>query len=391
MNPEKTETQSGKGVLLMIAGAKGAIGSTLAASLAALRRNPDMVSPYLTTGDKFPYLGKVSQMEMAGWDPAMISFPEALLRCGVLGKEIWQPYAAEMEDIPVKASPDAGLELKSQVERLKSEMAEFKARFAGLAPVLVNLLPAGPLHELDKYFTLDQIYENVRQVPLPDIAYAAAAVESGIPVVNFTPNNIEIPAIAETANRRGVPVCGRDGKTGQTYFKVVLASALRARHLLVNGWYSLNILGNADGENLMNSDNAAGKLDNKTEVLEDVLGYVPGESRYGHSSHQVRIDYYPPRSDAKEAWDVIDFEGVFGLPMSLRVNLQGRDSILAAPMVMDLARWMVALSFSGRGGPVPELAFYFKKPAGRDAPAGFAEQIEQLAALEKACSLQTRK
>lgn len=232
MIPAETAGESAKGVLLLVAGAKGAIGSTLAASVVALHRDPDMVKPFLTTGEKFPHLGEVSQMEMAGWDPAMISFPGALSRCGVLEKAFWQPYVSEIEDIPVRRSPDAGLDLISQVEHLKSDMADFRARFSGLVPVLVNLLPAGAGHELNQYLTLQQLYENIGQSRPADIAYAAAAVESGVPVVNFTPNNIEIPAIVEAANRRGVPVCGRDGKTGQTYFKVVLASALRARQEL---------------------------------------------------------------------------------------------------------------------------------------------------------------
>jgi hypothetical protein len=120
----------------------------------------------------------------------------------------------------------------------------------------------------------------------------------------------------------------------------------------VDGWYSLNILGNQDGKNLMDPNRAAGKLSNKTDILDDIMGYQVGE-RYGVSSHKVQIDYYPPRGDAKEAWDVIDFLGVFGLPMSMRLNLQVRDSVLAAPLVLDLARWMIVLQMAGCSGPVP--------------------------------------
>ena len=169
-----------------------------------------------------------------------------------------------------------------------------------------------------------------------------------MPVVNFTPNEIEIPSLLHEAEERGVPLAGRDGKTGQTYLKVVLASALKARKLYVDGWYSLNILGNADGKNLMEPGKAEGKLINKTEILDEILGYSVGEKRSQTASHKVHIDYYPPRGDAKEAWDVIDFMGLFGLPMSLRLNLQGRDSILAAPLVLDLARWMAVLQRSGK-------------------------------------------
>jgi myo-inositol-1-phosphate synthase len=204
-------------------------------------------------------------------------------------------------------------------------------------------------------------------------------------VVNFTPNEIEIPSLLHEAAERGVPLAGRDGKTGQTYLKVVLASALKARKLYVDGWYSLNILGNADGKNLMEPGKAEGKLMNKTEILDEILGYSVGE-RYQAASHKVHIDYYPPRGDAKEAWDVIDFLGLFGLPMSLRLNLQGRDSILAAPLVLDLARWMAALQRSGKSGLVPELGFYFKKPLGDKPFLTFEDQLTGLHDLEESCN-----
>ena len=146
----------------------------------------------------------------------------------------------------------------------------------------------------------------------------------------------------------------------------------------------MNILGNEDGKNLADPRRAAGKLANKTEVLEEILGYPVG-GRYGASSHKVVIDYYPPRGDSKEAWDVIDFSGLFGLPMSLRLNLQARDSILAAPLVIDLARWMVFLQMAGRSGLVPELGFYFKKPLGPNPPLSFQDQLAQLGQLELFC------
>jgi len=135
---------------------------------------------------------------------------------------------------------------------------------------------------------------------------------------------------------------------------------------------------------LMDPDCARGKLANKTELLDDVLGYRVGEA-YGESTHKVHIDYYPPRGDAKEAWDVIDIKGLFGLPMSIRVNLQGRDSILAAPMALDLARWVVLLQAVGRGGHVPELGFFFKKPEGEDTAATYEDQLRDLKDLEAFC------
>jgi myo-inositol-1-phosphate synthase len=203
-------------------------------------------------------------------------------------------------------------------------------------------------------------------------------------VANFTPNDLTQPAVIETALANQVPLAGRDGKTGQTYFKVVLASAFRARHLYVDGWYSMNILGNADGRNLMDPERAHGKLENKTRLLDDILGYHVGE-HYGEPTHKVHIDYYPPRGDAKEAWDVIDLKGLFDLPMSVRINLQGRDSILAAPMALDLALWMVRLKECGYQGPVAELGFFFKKPEGSNPSYSFVDQIQDLQRLAADC------
>lgn len=374
--------RSQKGVLLLVAGIKGAIGSTVAAALAIMQSQPETVLPYLTTGKKFHFLGAARQMAVAGWDRDPASFDRALDCCGVLEKSLWEPCLPELNKIAVRPAPGVGTGVKEQVAQVKADIAAFQKQHPGLVPVFVNLLPAGVCHDLHGFSTLADLYETATDVPA-DIVYAAAALESGIAVVNFTPNDVEIPALVNTAVAAGVPLTGKDGKTGQTYFKVVLASSLLARRLHVNGWYSLNILGNADGENLMDPQHAACKLDNKTGVLEEVLGYAPGEKRHNKSAHKVHIDYYPPRGDAKEAWDVIDFEGIFGLPMSMRINLQGRDSILAAPMVMDLARWMAALTLSGRSGPVPELAFFFKKPVGADGPVGFEKQMAALEKLEK--------
>ncbi|MFP4532172.1 MAG: inositol-3-phosphate synthase [Desulfobacterales bacterium] len=378
---------SNKGVLILAAGIRGAIGSTLAAAVCAVKDNPDLILPYLMTGEKFAWLGKPEDFEIAGWDISEGSIADALVRQGVLEKGIWQPYADAIDRLPVKAAPESGAPLKAQVDQIKADIKVFMADCPGCVPVLVNLLPAGNCHDLDRFSSLSDLYAAVSEPPLSDIPYVLAAVEAGVPVVNFTPNVVEIPSVVNTARETGVPIAGRDGKTGQTYFKVVLAAAFRARALFVNGWYSLNILGNADGENLMDPEHAACKLENKTDVLADVLGYSPGMRQYGKSAHKVHIDYYPPRGDAKEAWDAIDFESIFGLPMSLRLNLQGRDSILAAPMVLDLSRWAAAAKTAGCAGLIPELAFYFKKTFG-DAPAGFEGQLAALDNFEN--DLKTR-
>jgi myo-inositol-1-phosphate synthase len=302
----------------------------------------------------------------------------------VLFDDLWKPYQPNIDDITIVEAAPFDLNLNEQIEYLMKDIQTFRNQYANARTVMINLLPAGVQTNLNRFPNLSQLLSEIDPLSFPDLAYVLAAIRSGIPVVNFTPNYFEIPVIVQEAVQHKVPVAGYDGKTGQTYLKVVLASALKARRFYVDGWYSLNLLGNADGKNLMDPERACGKVANKTELLDDILGYPVGQ-RYGEASHKVHIDYYAPRGDAKEAWDVIDFQGMFGLPMSIRLNLQGRDSILAAPLILDLARWMAALKMAGRSGMIPELAFYFKKPAGDNPPLSFQDQIFSLQALEMEC------
>lgn len=378
-----------RSLLLLIAGAKGAIGSTLAVAAEALHDDPAPILSSLTTAGRFPWLGPEEKIYVAGWDPAPESLTRATEIHGVLPPHILSRYADRLAFMPM-VHPPALPDLEEQVSRLMSDIRTFREAHPGSEPVLVNLLPSGRRTDPKGCRELADVCRVYDPVTCPDLAYGLAAVRSGVPVVNFTPNNLEVPAIVEEAVSNGVPLSGRDGKTGQTYFKVVLASAFKSRSLRVDGWYSLNILGNADGRNLMDPECAKEKLSNKTQLLDDILGYSVGE-RYGTPSHKVHIDYYPPRGDAKEAWDVIDFVGMFGMPMSLRLNLQGRDSILAAPMVLDLARWMATLKLAGRSGPVSDLGFYFKHPVGEHPPVTFDEQLQRLHDLHEACETAIRK
>jgi myo-inositol-1-phosphate synthase len=294
--------------------------------------------------------------------------------------------ASDLDRMTIRRAPSSTLGFRQQVEHVMADIQAFKEEMPDALPVFINLLPAGPITKLEHCRSLNGLYDAVEPDIIPDLSYCLAAILSEIPVVNFTPNFIEIPCVINEAVKRGVPVAGRDGKTGQTYLKVVLASALKARNFTVDGWYSLNILGNEDGRNLMDPENAAGKVANKTQLLDDILGYSVGQ-KYAAPAHKVHIDYYPPRGDAKEAWDVIDFTGLFNLPMSIRINLQGRDSILAAPLILDLGRWLAALQMAGRSGPVPELGFYFKKPVGENPPLTFQEQVAKLKELERECNV----
>ena len=373
-----------RSLLLMVAGAKGAVASTLAVAVATLQKDPDTLLNSLTTRNSFPYLALPHAIHMAGWDTQPAKLSDCIKTHRVVPEYIWKPYQSTLDEILIFQAPPPDLDLKAQVGHLMQDIQDIKKHHSNALPVLINLLPAGIQLDLENFTSLSQLYSKVDPSKFPDLAYVLASILSGIPVVNFSPNHLEFPVIVQQAVKHNVPVCGRDGKTGQTYFKVVLASALKARCLHVDGWYSLNILGNADGKNLLNPERAAGKLANKTELLDDILGYPVGE-KYGEPCHKVHIDYYPPRGDAKEAWDVIDFQGMFGLPMSIRLNLQGRDSILATPLILDLSRWMAVLKLTGRSGLIPELGFYFKKPLGKNAPLNFQDQVHSLRELEKEC------
>mgnify|MGYP000574976784 FL=1 len=370
-------------LLLLVAGAKGAIGSTLALASCMMQRQPDLISPYLTTSDLWGDAADAQQVHMAGWDRNPMAMTEALALHGVVPETLWTGNREALNAIPVAAAPKNGLSVSAQIEQLIRDIDGFRQLFPEAQPVMVNLLPAC----VECSLAHGNNGDNMTGGRFPDLAYARAAIRAGIPVVNFTPNDLGDGDLLATAAEKGIPLVGRDGKTGQTYFKVVLASAFKARHLRVDGWYSLNILGNADGRNLMDPDCARGKLANKTNLLDEILGYPVGEA-YGEGAHKVHIDYYPPRGDAKEAWDVIDIKGLFGLSMSIRVNLQGRDSILAAPMALDLARWVVLLQAAGRGGAIPELGFYFKKPEGEAPAATWEDQLRDLKGLVAYCRQQ---
>jgi myo-inositol-1-phosphate synthase len=204
--------------------------------------------------------------------------------------------------------------------------------------------------------------------------YAYAAISAGVPYGNFTPSMAaDVPALIELAETRKVPIAGKDGKTGQTFIKTVLAPALKARALHVDGWYSTNILGNRDGLALSNEDSLASKVKTKSSVLDDILGYAVED-------HIVDIRYYRPRGDNKEAWDNIDITGFLGRPMQIKVNFLCRDSILAAPLAIEIARCLDLAKRRGDYGVQEQLSVFFKLPMtkqGRPEQA-FAVQEQML-------------
>jgi myo-inositol-1-phosphate synthase len=197
----------------------------------------------------------------------------------------------------------------------------------------------------------------------PSMLYAWAAITSGVPFANGAPNlTVDVPALTDLARQHGVPICGKDFKTGQTLMKTILAPGFKARLLGMNGWFSTNILGNRDGEVLDDPESFKTKEESKLGVLEYILQPKLYPDLYGKIHHKVRINYYPPRGDNKEGWDNIDIFGWLGYPMQIKVDFLCRDSILAAPIVLDLVLFLDLAKRAGMRGIQEWLSFYFKSP-----------------------------
>src|SRR6185369_3362918 len=197
----------------------------------------------------------------------------------------------------------------------------------------------------------------------PSQIYAYAALKSNVPFANGAPNlTTDIPVMLDLARERQVPICGKDFKTGQTFMKTLLAPGFKARMLGINGWFSTNILGNRDGEVLDDPGSFKSKEETKLSVLEQILQPKLYPDLYENLYHAVRINYYPPRGDAKEGWDNIDIFGWLGYPMQIKIDFLCRDSILAAPLVLDLVLFMDLAQRSGMRGIQEWLSFYFKAP-----------------------------
>lgn len=223
---------------------------------------------------------------------------------------------------------------------------------------------AGSVHE-----TLDAFERGLKgNAPeiSPSMIYAYAAISLGIPFANGAPNlSVDISALVELAAKRGVPIAGKDFKTGQTLMKTVIAPGLKARMLGLQGWFSTNILGNRDGEVLDDPDSFRAKEVSKSGVLSAILQPELYPDLYGHYYHKVRIEFYPPRGDAKEGWDNVDIVGWLGQPMQIKLNFLCRDSILAAPIVLDLILFLDLAQRAGLSGIQEWLSFYFKSPMAR--------------------------
>ncbi|MFZ2447828.1 MAG: inositol-3-phosphate synthase [Syntrophobacteraceae bacterium] len=265
--------------------------------------------------------------------------------------------------------------LRGDIRAIRSNLLEFRRKQGVEKIVVVNLasteppLELGPCHD-DPAALEDILDRNDREKVRASTLYAYAAILEGFPYINFTPSNAAlVPAIVRLAEQRGAPVMGNDGKTGETLVKSALAPMFACRNLEVMSWSGFNILGNLDGQVLNNPGNKESKIRTKDRVLSKVLGYSP------HST--VGIDYVPSLDDQKTAWDFIHFRGFLGAKMSLQFVWQGYDSILAAPLVLDMIRLAELAKRRGEAGLMPHLASFFKAPIGVDAHA-LADQFRML-------------
>ncbi|MEL7209157.1 MAG: inositol-3-phosphate synthase, partial [Actinomycetota bacterium] len=265
---------------------------------------------------------------------------------------------------------------RAMLEQIQADIQAFRDKHLVDRMVMIwcasteVFIEPGPAHQTVEAFEA-AIDANDASIA-PSMLYAYASILEGVPFANGAPNLcVDTPALRTLATEKGVPISGKDFKTGQTLMKTVLAPMLKARMLGLSGWYSTNILGNRDGEVLDDPENFKTKEESKLGVLEQVLEPDRYPELYGDVYHKVRINYYPPRGDNKEGWDNIDLFGWMGYPMQLKVDFLCRDSILAAPLALDLCLFSDLAQRAGLGGIQEWLSFYYKSP--QVAPGLYAE------------------
>ncbi|MDX6380346.1 MAG: myo-inositol-phosphate synthase [Rubrobacteraceae bacterium] len=329
----------------------------------------------------FVPLAGMEELVFGGWDAFPDDAYEAAAQAGVLEKGHLNTVRDELKEVkPFPAVFDpryvARIEathkkeygsLREAAERVRDDIRAFKEKHGLERVVMVNCSSTEAyLQPQEAHFSLEGLEKALdRSDPSisPSMIYAYAAIQEGVPYANGAPSlAVDIPALVQLANERDVPVAGKDFKTGQTLMKTIVAPGLKARMLGLKGWYSTNILGNRDGEVLDDEKSLKSKEVSKLSVLEHILQPEVYPGLYGDISHVVKINYYPPRGDAKEGWDNIDVFGWLGYPMQIKINFLARDSILAAPIVLDLVLFLDLAQRAGMGGIQEWLSFYFKSP-----------------------------
>jgi myo-inositol-1-phosphate synthase len=329
----------------------------------------------------FVPLAQLDDLVFAAWDIFEENAYEAARTAAVIDTPLLERLRAELEPIrPLPAVFDRryvkrldgpnvkrGSSKRDLVAQLRSDIRNF-AQAHSLDRLVVlwcasteAYMTEGKAHESLAAFE-DALDANDETIT-PSMLYAYAALQEGVPFGNAAPNlGVDTAALVELAGERHVPIAGKDLKTGQTLLKTIIAPGLKSRMLGVSGWYSTNILGNRDGEVLEDPDCFRTKEVSKTGVLDQILQPDLYPDLYGGLCHKVHINYYPPRGDNKEGWDNIDLYGWLHYPMQLKINFLCRDSILAAPLVLDLALFLDLAARANRHGIQEWLSFYFKSP-----------------------------
>ena len=386
-----------KGKLGVMLVGLGAVSTTFVAGVEAIRKGLGQPIGSLTqmgtirlgkrTENRVPMiknfvpLAELDDIRFLAWDIFEDSAYESALKCGVLHESLVNQLRPELEALrPQKAvfnkryvknldghHTKEGANKYELAQQLIEDIREFRETSGVERLVMIwcasteTFIQPSAVHE-----TLETLEAGLRnnddQIP-SSMVYAYAALKLGIPFANGAPNlTIDIPALRELAQQNHVPVCGKDFKTGQTLMKTIIAPGLKARLLGLSGWFSTNILGNRDGEVLDDPESFRTKEESKLSVLEYILQPSLYPQLYEDFYHKVRINYYPPRKDNKEGWDNLDIFGWLGYPMQIKIDFLCRDSILAAPLVLDLVLFLDLAQRAGMHGIQEWLSFYFKSP-----------------------------
>ncbi len=366
------------GVIAVRRGLAEPVGSLTQMGTIRLGRRDQNRSPRIS--DFVPLAG-MDDLVFGGWDIFPDSAYEAAVKAGVLERTLLDQIRPELDAIRPMAAvfdqrfvkkldgPNVKREgtLMDKAEALKADIRAFRQQSGADRVVMIwcasteIFMKEAPVHQSLKAFE-EGLRRNDPAIA-PSMVYAYAAISQGIPYANGAPNlSADIPALEELAKEMGSPIGGKDFKTGQTLMKTILAPGFKSRLLGVSGWFSTNILGNRDGEVLDDPESFKTKEESKLGVLDSILQPHLYPTLYKDLYHKVRINYYPPRGDNKEGWDNIDIFGWLGYPMQIKVDFLCRDSILAAPIVLDLALFLDMAKRAGMRGIQEWLSFYFKSP-----------------------------
>jgi myo-inositol-1-phosphate synthase len=365
---------------IAIIGLGGAVGTTIVAGIELLKKGV-IDTTGLPLADLGVDLVAYENIKFAGWDLFGEHLAKAAEEHDVLTHKQFvavenelrqiKPWRAVsnknfLENIEGENTFSQKISHRETIEKLRENLREFKAKCDSV--VVINLASTEKLaDEGNEIFNSLADFEkalddNSKEIS-PAMLYTYVAISEQIPYGNFTPSvSADIPALIEFAQKQNVPIAGKDGKTGQTMLKSVLAPAFRTRALKVEGWFSTNILGNRDGLALSNAESLASKVKTKSSLLDDILGYEVED-------HIVDIRYYRPRGDNKEAWDNIDLRGFLGQSMQLKVNFLCKDSILAAPLAIEIARCLDLAKQRNESGILEEISIFFKMPMTRKEKA----------------------